>query len=385
MLEEIIIVVALVIAFKKISLLTGILCFLLVFMYIKNRLSTVIKFHMVTDENGMNEAIIMEAKLNKKYQTLFMLDTGYAGPPVLSSAYLSVHSSCTYGSVSERYKNSLKKLKSGIKEDDRHAAINKLLNDGKCQAFTSGCTMKLVGIGSIVEQQADMLLCPMISFKNMFGWHVTTKNSQKVDADVLVTNSLPTSVNILTCDYLMHSTPVMIDMRHESLHLNMSNIKTISNISSFNMIPLKMMGGAFVIPIVIGGAHLEVTVDTGAPGPVCVGKNALSKIKTCWNKNPKKISQRGVNGEEICSDIVFSSLKIAGLTFEKVGVFANNRNVEDVDGYIGLGVLRALDILMMPEGIGFRKSGKVPRQTFNFAASGSCGNSDLVCSSHTPG
>ena len=49
------------------------------------------------------------------------------------------------------------------------------------------------------------------------------------------------------------------------------------------------------------------------------------------------------------------------------------------------GLDRALDILMMPEGIGFRKSGKVPRQTFNFAASGSCGNSDLVCSSHTPG
>lgn len=380
MLEELVLIVILAISIKKFSIVTGALCLFLICVYVKNKLSTVLKFHMVNDENGMNEAIILEAKLNKIYDTLFMLDTGYAGPPVISSSYLSIQDSCTHGTVANRYRKSLKLLKSGnITEDNRHGAVNKLLNDGRCQAFTSGCTMKLVGIGSVVEQQADMLLCPMISFKNVFNMYVNSKNSYKVDADVLVTNSLPTSVNILTCDYLIHSAPVLIDMSKQHLCLNMSNLKTMSIIGSFNMVPMKTMGGAFVIPIILSGVKLEVTVDTGAPGPVCISKNAVSKIKKCWNDKPQKILQRGVNGEEICSDIVFSSIEIADIKFDKVGIFANDKNVEDVDGYIGLGVLRALDIIIMPNGIGFKRSGRTPKQEFDFASNGTCDTQTLGC------
>ncbi len=373
MLEEIVIIIAIILVLKNISFITGLLCVILVYIYIQHKLSTTIKFNIVNDDNGMNESIILEAKLNNKYNTLFMLDTGYAGPPVLSSSYLAIQDKCTKGTVLERYRKSLKLIKKGITTDQRHEAVDSLLRDGKCQAFTSGCTMKLVGIGSVVEQQADMLLCPMISFKNCFNWFVTTKNSYKVDADVLVTNPLPTSVNILTCDYLMHSVPTLIDMKNQNLCLNISSLNTMVLESTFSKIPLKMIGGAFVIPIIIGEVEVEVTVDTGAPGPVCLGKNTLKKLKKYWKaEKPRRIIQKGINGEEICSDILFSTLEIAGIKFEEVGIFANNKNVDDVDGYIGLGVLRALDILMLNDSIGFRKSGLSPRKNFDFASIGEC-------------
>lgn len=375
MLEDILVVFIIGLLIKNLNIITGFLCIILVYKYVNEKLNTKLKFHIVNDEHGMNESIVLEAKLNNQYNTLFMLDTGYAGPPVLSSTYLSIQKKCVQGTVLQRYRQSLKHIKQGVTDDERHRAIDLLLQDGRCQAFTSGCTMKLVGIGSVVEQQADMLLCPMVSFKNCFGLFVKTKNSYKVDADVLVTNPLPSSVNILTCDYLTHSLPTMIDMYNQNLCLNMSNLQTLAVEGTFSKIPIKLVGGAFVVPIEIGDIEIEVTVDTGAPGPVCLGKSAASKIKKYWKgKTPRKILQKGVNGEEICSDILFSSLVIAGIEFEEVGVFLNNKNIEDVDGYIGLGVLKSLDILMLSTNIGFRRSGIPPRTDFSFATQGECKN-----------
>jgi len=380
MVEELIFAIILVLVFLKISWITGLVCLTCAILYLKQKLSTTIQFHIVDDHNGMNESIILEARLNNTYNTLFMLDTGYAGPPVLSSSYLSIQDKCETGNVLYRYRSSLKLIKNGISEDKRNETINHLLKDGRCQAFTSGCTMRLVGIGSVVEQQADMLLCPMISFKNTFGWYVTSKESSKVDADVLVTNPLPSSVHILTCDYLMHASPTLIDMRNQILHLNMSTIYLSSIFHTFHIIPIKMVGGAFVISANVGGIQLELTVDTGAPGPVCLGKEASYRLKKCWKpEQDRKILQRGVNGEEICSDVFYSSFNIGSLNFEKVGVFANDTNVDGVDGYVGLGVLRAFDLLLLHTGIGFRKSGMLPKTSFKSASLGTCNLDPRPC------
>ena len=221
MLEDILVLLIIGLLIKKLNIITGTLCMLVLHVYIRDKLNNKLKFHIVNDENGMNESIILEAKLNNKYDTLFMLDTGYAGPPVLSATYLSIQDKCRHGTILQRYRSSLKYIKGGVSDDERHRAIDLLLQDGQCQAFTSGCTMKLVGIGSIMEQQADMLLCPMVSFKNCFGMFVNSKSSNKVNADVLVTNPLPSNVNILTCDYLTHSLPTMIDMYNKNLCLNL--------------------------------------------------------------------------------------------------------------------------------------------------------------------
>tara|TARA_B100002051_G_scaffold274689_1_gene316462 strand:+ start:660 stop:1811 length:1152 start_codon:yes stop_codon:yes gene_type:complete len=334
--------------------------------------SHTLKLNRVNDSRGMNESLILEAKLNG-IETLFMLDTGYAGPAVLSSSYLVVQEHCRKGNVLKRYRDSIDRLRQGVKDDDRHRMIDQLIRHRECQSYTSGCTMTLAGIGSVVEQQADMLMCKPLMFKNTWGRFVAPSSPSKPKADVLVTNALPVSVNILTCDYLLHSSPALIKMKRQTLELFLSPLVVDLIRYTFVFVEARMMGGAFVIPIVLdGGETLKVTMDTGAPGPICMNKNAISKLKTCRRPQPKKVTQKGVNGEQICSDVLFVSASLAGIHLDEVGIFVNDMNAEGVDGYVGLGVLRALDILITPSQIGFRKSGLHPLQSFAGAVDGMC-------------
>ena len=136
-------------------------------LWIRAKVSTY-KLNLV-DSDGMNEVILLNARVNGR-SFLFMLDTGYAGPPVLSRSYLAI-SDPTHLNVKSRYKTILKRLLS-VKEEDEHAAVNEYMNRGGCFPFTSGCTMRLMGIGSTQEQQADMLMCPMLHLENVvYGMH----------------------------------------------------------------------------------------------------------------------------------------------------------------------------------------------------------------------
>ena len=143
--------------------------------------------------------------------------------------------------------------------------------------------------------------------------------------------------------------------------------------SSFVFTEIIMVGGAFVIPIQIGDEVIYCTLDTGAPGPISIGKQSIHKIKKCKRPSNKKVQQGGVNGEQICSDILYSSANVCGIEFPEVGIFANDMNVDGVDGYVGLGLLRALDILILSDRIGFRRSGKSPNLNFSGASVGKCG------------
>ena len=317
---------------------------LLLMILYKLNMTTVIHFDLASDENNMNEAIVLSAKINQIHKTLFMLDTGYAGPPVLSTSYLHLQDKCSKGTVNDRYKNSIAQLSNNtVSEDEQNIAIRNFLSDGICQTFTSGCTMQLVGIGSSVQQQADMFLCPVVEFKNKNGLFVSKKDDKKAQADVIVTNPLPNSIHILTCDYLVHNSPCLIDMKNTSITLNIDNIYSAYLKASFSFIPSHMVGGAFVIPVVVGSETFMVTVDTGSPGPLCLGKDASERLKMCSFKEKRKITQIGVNGEEICSDILYSDIYINSIYFEEIGIFSNNVNVNGVDGYIGIGILTIKD------------------------------------------
>jgi len=379
--KTIFIILLILIMSLKTTVTTVLTCVLLLMILYKLNMTTVIHFDMASDANGMNEAIVLSAKINGAHKTLFMLDTGYAGPPVLSTSYLHLQNKCSKGTVSDRYKSSIAQLtNNNVTEDEQNIAIQQFLSDGICQTFTSGCTMQLVGIGSSVQQQADMFLCPVVTFQNKNGLYISKKDDKKAQADVLVTNPLPNSIHILTCDYLVHYSPCLIDMKNTSISLNIDNIHSVYLKASFDFIPAHMVGGAFVIPVVVGSETFMVTVDTGSPGPLCLGKDASTRLKMCSFKEKRRITQLGVNGEEICSDILYSDLYINTIYFDEIGIFSNNVNVNGVDGYVGMGVLRALDILITSSGIGFRKSGLNPKTNFDYASFGSCDNNELNCS-----
>ena len=145
---------------------TGAVCVLLVirvlYSVIKNEKNR-FKMHLLSSD-GMNETLIIEGWICER-SSMFLVDTGYAGPPVLSTSYLAIEENpllTAVGSVQTRYPKIIKALTKNVTASARDAAIESLLRQRQCLAFTSGCTMRLMSIGATEEQQADMLLCPSI-------------------------------------------------------------------------------------------------------------------------------------------------------------------------------------------------------------------------------
>ena len=347
-------------------------------LWIRAKVSTY-KLNLV-DSDGMNEVILLNARVNGR-SFLFMLDTGYAGPPVLSRSYLAI-SDPTHLNVKSRYKTILKRLLS-VKEEDEHAAVNEYMNRGGCFPFTSGCTMRLMGIGSTQEQQADMLMCPMLHLENVvYGMH-PPKTQTNVRADVFVTNSLKHSVHIITCDLLLHHSPCMLDLGKQRLELDMSFTRYLSVKPSFYTMSAVFSGGAYVVPIVIGsGDIIRCTVDTGSPGSICIGANAASRLQQCQATDRKSLQQNGVNGEVVCSELIEASVGFADRRY-KVPILINSMPTDQVDGYIGMGFLRAFDILMTTTEIGFRLNGISMKSIGDFKSHASlrgCGRETLPCS-----
>jgi hypothetical protein len=314
-----------------------------------------------------NEALVVGADDG----ALYMIDTAYAGAPVLSTSYLSVQRRCGAGlsAVGARYAACVAALRSEVGEDARHAAVRRLLEEGRCRAYTSGCTMRLMGIGATSEAQADMLLCPGLRFRG-------GSRREAVDADIFVTNPLPGSVHILTTDYLLHRAPCVIRPGAAKLHLRVPPVWQSVMRPSFAFFPAVLVGGAFAIPMTVGGAALQIVVDTGAAAPLSLGSDAIARVKLCALTG-RRATQSGVHGERVCSDILRAAVRIGdepvdGLDLGQVEVFAMEQPVAGADGYVGIGLLRAFDIWLQPDAIGFRPSGLSPRGV-EASAEGSCG------------
>lgn len=311
----------------------------------------------LASSDPVNESLVLDCKLADR-RMLFMIDTGYAGPPVLSASYLAQDDD-SHGSVNARFKAAMTRLEAGVDADAQNRAIDVFLKKSRCFSYTSGCTMRLMGIGSTQEQQADMLMCEMLQIRALNGSFASPKrDTSEAQADVFVTNTLPTSVHIITSDFLLHSSPALLDMSNGALHLNMGANEEYVLRSSMCMHPMVLSGGSFVVTIDVGGSSMRCTVDTGAPGPICLGASAARRIETC-SRGGKEVSlrQSGVNGEQVCSDIIRARVSFCKQVFEDAPVFVNDTEVDQVDGYVGMGFLRAFNIMITESGIGFSKNG----------------------------
>lgn len=312
---------------------------------------------LVSDANG-NECLVMAGTLGHTRDSLFMVDTAYAGAPVISTSYLSV-SPRVRGSVAERYVTSMEMLKQPQSNDDRHLALRGLLGEGRCRSYTSGCTQRLMGIGVTNESQSDMLLCPSIVWDHK-------RLGSTVDADVFMTHPLKGGIHILTSDYLLHRAPCLLMPRfgriqfhaHEAIHAR-----------GFEFHPAEMVGGAFVVPLTIGSTTLRVVVDTGAAAALSLAPSALKKVQL--TPRHKKAFQSGVNEERVCSDVHEAVVSVGTLRPGTVEVFANSHEVHGCDGYAGMGMLRAFDLWLQPDKIGFRLNGLAPRESL-LTIEGSC-------------
>lgn len=243
----------------------------------------------------------------------------------------------------------------------RVAAVQRFVEATQCKAFASGCTMRLMSISETVEQQADMLLCSALRLRDQYGrWSAAGGT-----ADVFVTNALDRSVHIITSDYLLHASPVLIRPADGTLKLRMNGVETFSALQSMHTSPLLLVGGAPIIRLRVGNQHFDCTLDTGAPGPVCLSAAAARKIGRCEHMK-HTLSQVGVHGERVCSSIIVADVMCGGHAWPALPVFVNEGTVEHTDGYVGMGLLRAFDVLITPRAIGIRLSGLHPRKLHEY-------------------
>lgn len=345
---------------------------------------------LVEDERG-NEALVVRATLSGM-PTLFLVDTAYAGAPVLSKAFLAVQArarGAARPSTGDFYRASVRALErradggkggggkgadqgaddQGADDQSADGAVARmLLATGRCRAFTSGCTMRLMGIGATSEAHADMLLCPAL---RLDGVASDRDAAPAAAADVLVTHPLPQSTHILTIDYLLHRAPCVLCPREGTLALRLTYAEQLAAAPAFEFHAARLLGGAFVVPMHVGGARLDVVLDTGAAAPLSLSPRAVRALRSC-RATAHKAVQGGVNGERVCSDVVYASVRVGSHALGDVQVFANSHDVEGADGYAGMGLLRAFDLWFEPRRVGLRRSGLPPRASAGLT-SGSCG------------
>ena len=355
--------------------LLGALAVLLVVCVLTTARSRRRRVHLVRDALG-NESLVLTGTVAGSHRAFFMIDTAYAGAPVLSTSYAAVQDRCRVprlflgggGDVSEAYQRCLDLVRLQD-ENARHAGVHALLAEGRCRAFTSGCTMRLMSISDTAEAQADMLLCPGIQLE---GSGIVDGGGAHVDADVMVTHPLPTSVHILTCDYLLHRSPCVLRPAAGALHLRLSPLEVLTMRPQFTFHPAHFVGGAFSVVLHVGSVALRIVVDTGAAAALSLSRRAVERLGPgdCERTN-RRATQAGVHGTPVCSDVLLAPVRLGPLDLGIVEVFANTHDVEGADGYAGMGLLRAVDLWLEPHAIGFRPSGLAPR------ASG--GTVDGVC------
>lgn len=310
-----------------------------------------------------NEAMVIDSVLAGE-RTLFHLDTGYAGPPVLSKTFLSVQNEVDVSkSVRSRLLDGHTRMRKIRNEADaQERGVSDLLSSRKCRAYTSGCTMRLMGIGSTSEMQADMLLCPSIAFDSSSLGSSTPSFAYPIDddlnGDVLVTHPLPGSVHILTVDYLLHRQPAVILPAEGLLLLNVRGEKEERMKSTFSFHEAFLVGGSFAVKMKVGGATMRIVVDTGSSSPLSLGRSAGKRVKACSQPEGGlySLTQRGVNGEDICSTAIRLNVEIGSIKVGEADALLNEEEVEGADGYAGIGILRSLDIWIQADKIGFRKN-----------------------------
>lgn len=303
---------------------------------------------------GANIAFVVRARLGT-HDTAFVVDTGFAGPPLLSLPFLCTESG-TRKSASAHHSEGSSLAET--KESKQHSALNRFISKNACVSYTAGCSVNLVGIGSSTNVTSDTILAPPILLLAADGSVVCGKTCAGLPmADVVSTTPMATT-HILTLDWLRQLAPCCLMPSSQKIALAIPPQSMASLRPSFTSVTREMSGGAFVAHIKVGGVSMRATVDTGAVVFVAIGATAARKVQECSVHPPKKVNQAGVNGEQICSEVVSSTVEFAGVEVS-VPVYMNDTDLGDVDAYIGAAFLVGFDLLVMGDELLARKSGQI--------------------------
>ena len=276
----------------------------------------------------------------------WVIDTGFAGPPVLSLPWIVCGRKAKAEQCERAYESTSNEMaRSPPSEQTRRNALKRFMSDCNADAFTAGCTTTLMGIGASSVSNSDMILAPPLELLSPTGTYLSGRScSGAPNADILSTTHMQTA-SLITCDWLRHNGPCLIAPKAREFHVGLDGAELLQLQSSCKLFATELSGGAFVARVTVGGNTFRLTVDTGSALTISLGTNAAAKLRSCETSDPMHIQQQGVNGERVCSSIVWSETELVGHSLQ-TPVFLNDHEIEQVDGYIGLGLLKCFDMLV---------------------------------------
>ena len=302
---------------------------------------------------GTNPCMAVCARVGN-FQTAFCIDTGFAGPcllslPCLSSApALDDPDNCA--DWCERAQASLHEVSASRQE----AVLRSFVEQNRCSTFTSGCTMRLASIGMTKESTSEVILTPPLELRSPSAtWTAPRSCSGQPVAEVLTSTPMAT-LHLLTCDWLVQNSPALLAPHDGLLRTNLSDADFAAEKASLHAVSTEMSGGAFVATIKVDGVPMRVTVDSGASCYLSIGEQSAKKLRSCRSLQ-KTMRQIGANGERICSHAVEASVELGGAT-ESVPILVNDLPLDSEDGYLGYCYLRHYDLCITPHTLYARRN-----------------------------
>jgi predicted aspartyl protease len=316
------------------------------------------------EARGANPCAIVKARIGE-YCTAFCIDTGFAGPCLLSLPCLArAPPLAPVDDVVEWAERAQPVVAlAAASTVEQASALHAFAVRNRCSDFTSGCTMRLASIGATKESTSEMLLSPPLELAtpNVRGeaeplsslWTSARACSGQPVAEVLASTPMPT-LHILTCDWLVQNSPALLAPHIGTLTTNLSSDAFAIERASMHTIATELSGGAFVATIKVEGVSFRVTVDSGAACYLSLGKQAASKLRTC-RPTGRTMRQVGANGERICAHAVTAHIELCGST-EDVPVLINDMALDSEDGYVGWCFLRHFDLCVTPNAVYARRN-----------------------------
>ena len=319
------------------------------------------------DVRGTNPCLAVRARIGS-YETVFCVDTGFAGPCLLSLPCLALESTRpvpTSGGADDVARwcdDTQQRLgRERAPETRQQQALARFLSATRSSDFTSGCTMRLASIGATTEQTSEILLTPPLelyarptaSGERPDGLTASARACSGQPAGEILTSTPMATLHLLTCDWLLQNAPAMLSPVEGALRTNLRGAALEDarggRPGAFHTVSTTLRGGAFVATVRVGGADMRVTVDTGAACYLSVGHTAAARIAQCASTGAS-MRQVGANGERICAQLLLAAVEMAGVAFAGVPVTVNDRDVDEEDGYAGVCLLRHFDMLLLPHG-----------------------------------
>lgn len=322
--------------------------------------------------------------------SFYLIDTGYAGPPVLNTDYLEAMSRSAHlrprvgrgeGPTARRDAAllTMRELRSAA---SLHAPRGK--DEGTLQRymtatssidFTAGCRVRLMGISATTERHSDLILSDELLFLAPEGHFASPRsNTDLPRGEVFVTNRIASTPHILTADYIRHHAPCCLQISRSKVEWCVPNTRFLylTSIGGYVSVPCVIVGGAYAIAIRVGGAVFRCVLDTGSESCLTIGSRSAARIGVCTD-TARTASSVGVGGLRSCSRLVNAPVTLAGLDIAACPVAVSSFDTSSVDGFVGMGVLRCFEWLLTARAVFARGNGLSPASVDELSARGDGG------------